>query len=162
MRASETRKRRVMSSSSGFLSSARVTVRGSRAIPQIGQGPGFVSRTSGSMGQTYSTVSPAAATGAAAAGPGAFIAAIEGPAFSQCSGSAANRSRQRGLQNRYVFPACSCEPPRAVAGSTFIPQTGSVCRRTEPGRPMVIFIPPSLMRPPRSRPVYLHRSGSLP
>ena len=96
MRASETRKRRVMSSSSGFLSSARVTVRGSSAMPQIRQGPGFVSRTSGSMGHTYSTLSPAA--GAAAAGTGALIAAIEGPAFSQCPGSAAKRSRQRGLQ----------------------------------------------------------------
>ncbi len=100
MRASETRKRRVMSSSSGFLSSARVTVRGSSAIPQIGQGPGFVSRTSGSMGQTYSTRSPAAGVGGAGAGPGALIAAAEGPAFSQCPGSAAKRSRQRGLQNQ--------------------------------------------------------------
>ena len=151
VRASETRKRRVMSSSSGFLSAARVTVRGSRAMPQIRQGPGFVSTTSGSIGQTNSTRSPDAATDAAGAGPGAPIAAIEGPAFSQCSGSAVNRSRQRGLQNQYVFPPCSCEPPRAVAGSTFIPHTGSVASFTEPGRPRVIFIPPSLMVPPSVR-----------
>ena len=100
MKASETRNRRVMSSSSGFFSSARVTVRGSSAMPQIRQGPGFVSRTSGSIGHTYSTRSPATATGGAGAGPGALIAPIEGPAFSQCSGSAAKRSRQRGLQNQ--------------------------------------------------------------
>jgi len=59
-------------------------------------------------------------------------ATVEGPCFSQCAGSEANRSRQRGLQNQYVLPACSCDPPRAVAGSTFIPQTGSVSSRTEP------------------------------
>ena len=86
-----------MSSSSGFVSSARVTVRGSSAMPQMGQGPGFVSSTSGSIGQTYSTLAPG---GAGASGAGALIAAIEGPAFSQCSGSAAKRSRQRGLQNQ--------------------------------------------------------------
>ncbi len=107
MSASETRKRRAMSSSSGFFSSARVTVRGSSAIPQTGHGPGFVSRTSGSMGHTYSTRSPAmrgstrspaAGAGGADAGPGALIAAADGPACSQCSGLAAKRSRQRGLQ----------------------------------------------------------------
>ena len=87
-----------MSSSSGFLSSARVTVRGSRAMPQIRQGPGFVSSTSGSIGQTYSTARTGGWRGRA--GTGALIAAIDGPAFSQCSGSAAKRSRQRGLQNQ--------------------------------------------------------------
>ena len=45
-----------MSSSSGFaLLERAATVRGSRAMPQIGQAPGFVSSTSGSIGQTHST-----------------------------------------------------------------------------------------------------------
>ena len=49
-----------------------------------------------------------------------------GPRASQPSGSAANFSRQPGLQKLYVVPRYSNDPPRAVAGSTFIPHTGSV------------------------------------
>ena len=55
--------RRVMSSSSGFCSST-VTVRGSNAMPQIGQSPGASRTISGCMGQTYS-VRDAGSTGAA-------------------------------------------------------------------------------------------------
>ena len=46
-------KRRLMSSSSGFFSS-RVTVRGSRAIPQIGQDPGPLRTICGCIGQVHS------------------------------------------------------------------------------------------------------------
>ncbi len=48
-------KRRVMSRSSGFSSSCEVTVRGSSAIPQIGQWPGPGRTISGCIGQVYST-----------------------------------------------------------------------------------------------------------
>src|SRR5208337_792528 len=47
--------RRVMSRSSG-LSSSTVTVRGSRAMPQIGQFPGCARTTSGCIGQVYSVL----------------------------------------------------------------------------------------------------------
>src|SRR5208282_6173489 len=47
--------RRVMSSSSG-LSSSAVTVRGSSAMPQIGQCPGSARTTSGCIGQVYSVL----------------------------------------------------------------------------------------------------------
>src|SRR5687767_1457308 len=46
--------RRVMSTSSGFGASSRVTVLGSSAMPQIGQEPGSPRTISGCMGQTYS------------------------------------------------------------------------------------------------------------
>src|SRR5512146_480860 len=49
-----TRKRRVMSTSSGFSSSSAAAVRGSRAIPHLGQFPGVSRTTSGCMGQTHS------------------------------------------------------------------------------------------------------------
>ncbi len=45
------RKRRDMSSSSGFGASSAVTVIGSSAMPQIGQEPGPSWTTSGCMGQ---------------------------------------------------------------------------------------------------------------
>ena len=48
------RKRRVMSSSSGFASSASETVRGSSAMPQMGQAPGPGRTISGCIGQTHS------------------------------------------------------------------------------------------------------------
>src|SRR5271154_6670216 len=44
--------RRVMSSSSGFLSSSE-TVIGSKAMPQIGHGPGLFVMISGCIGQVY-------------------------------------------------------------------------------------------------------------
>ena len=47
-------KRRVMSRSSGFSSSVAVTVRGSSAMPQMGQDPARSRTISGCMGQVYS------------------------------------------------------------------------------------------------------------
>jgi hypothetical protein len=44
-----------MSTSSGFTSSASETVRGSSAMPQIGQLPGAFRTIWGCMGQVYST-----------------------------------------------------------------------------------------------------------
>ena len=46
------RKRRVMSSSSGFRTGPAVTASGSSAMPQRGHGTGSVSRTWGHIGQT--------------------------------------------------------------------------------------------------------------
>ena len=55
VRAKLIQNRRVMSRSSG-LSSSTVTVRGSRAMPQIGQLPGSARTISGCMGQVYSVL----------------------------------------------------------------------------------------------------------
>ena len=60
--AVEIQSRRVISESSGF-SSFTDAVRGSRAMPHIGQVPGPICRTSGCIGHVYS---PAAGTSAAA------------------------------------------------------------------------------------------------
>src|SRR6516164_642845 len=51
-----TQKRRVMSVSSGFASSSKLTVRGSKAIPQSGQKPGSDLTISGCMGHVYSVL----------------------------------------------------------------------------------------------------------
>ena len=53
--ASPTQKRRVIERSSGSGFSSTVTVRGSRAMPHLGQVPGPSRTTSGCMGQVYST-----------------------------------------------------------------------------------------------------------
>jgi hypothetical protein len=106
--------RRVMSTSSGFTSSPAVTTRGSRAIPQIGQLPGAVRTISGCIGHTYSV--PAATGGSGSAG---FVGAA------YLAGSARNRSWHFWLQNQYVVPSCSADPPFARPGVTVMPQTGS-------------------------------------
>ena len=54
VRASPTQNRRVMSRSSGLASSSSVTIRGSRAMPQIGQAAGPGRTISGCMGHTHS------------------------------------------------------------------------------------------------------------
>ena len=53
--AALTQKRRFMSISSELSSSPSVVVRGSRAMPQIGQKPGALRTTSGCIGHVYST-----------------------------------------------------------------------------------------------------------
>ena len=59
--------RRVISRSSGLSSSIEVTVRGSSAIPQIGQLPGSARMISGCMGHVYSVfVSEAGVSGSRA------------------------------------------------------------------------------------------------
>ena len=71
MSASDQRKRRVMSSSSGFGCSSSETFAGSSAIPQIGHEPGRSARISGCIGQVYSASGSAGADiwGLAAPGP---------------------------------------------------------------------------------------------
>jgi len=66
--AAQTQNRLVMSRSSGFFSSAALTVRGSRAMPQIGHGPGSSRTICGCMGQVYSifVAGSAARTGSSA------------------------------------------------------------------------------------------------
>jgi hypothetical protein len=49
-----------------------------------------------------------------------------GPGDRNVLGSATNRSRQLGLQNQYVVPACSALPPSASPGITSMPHTGSI------------------------------------
>src|SRR3954470_14523848 len=49
-------KRRVMSTNSGLGASAKLTVRRSRAMPQIGHEPGSGRTISGYIGQTYSVL----------------------------------------------------------------------------------------------------------
>ncbi len=105
--AADTASRRRMSRSSGFVRGCAWTAFGSSAIPQIRHGLGFVSTTSGSIGQIHSAASavPADGTGAAAARAGGWVAGAAiadalGPRASQWPGSATKRSRQRGLQNQ--------------------------------------------------------------
>ncbi len=70
--ASAIQKRRVMSTSSGFSSSAVVGMTRSSAIPQMGQLPGPARRISGCIGQVYVALS--AAVDPAAAGCCACVA----------------------------------------------------------------------------------------
>src|SRR5579862_3305493 len=69
VRATATQKRRVMSRNSGFSSAAAVTVRGSRAMPQMGHEPGVGRMISGCMGQVYSVRVEATGTSASRAMP---------------------------------------------------------------------------------------------
>src|SRR5215813_14875763 len=51
-----TQNRRVMSTNSGLAASSKVTVRGSRAMPHMGQKPGAGRTISGCIGHTYSVL----------------------------------------------------------------------------------------------------------
>ena len=66
VRTAAVQKRRDMSRSSGVSCSApsRVTVRGSSAMPQIGQLPGRSRTISGCMGQVHSAAAPGRGAGA--------------------------------------------------------------------------------------------------
>src|SRR5690348_16136668 len=115
VRATPIQNRRCMLASSGFSPSSRLTVRGSRAIPQIGHAPGPFRTISGCIGQVY--VTPMAGAGAAGVEGGAP------PVY--LAGSARNFSRQRGLQKYHVLPPYSYDAA-ARAGSTVMPHTGSL------------------------------------
>jgi hypothetical protein len=68
-----TQNRLVISVNSGLGPSSTCAIRGSSAMPQIGQGPGRSLSTSGSMGQMYSTLGPGGATdGVVGCGRGAI------------------------------------------------------------------------------------------
>ena len=69
VRTTPTQKRRVMSRSSGFSSCTAVTVRGSRAMPQMGHDPGSGRTISGCMGQVYSVRVEARGTSGSSAMP---------------------------------------------------------------------------------------------
>jgi len=87
---------RLMLASSGFTGSSAdgnpPTTSGSSAMPQIGQGTGRLSLTSGSMGQTQITSPPGGAAG------GAALAAPPAPRERKLAGSAENFARHFGLQ----------------------------------------------------------------
>ena len=124
--------RRVMSTSSGFAASSRLTVCGSRAIPQMGQVPGSDWTISGCMGQTYVLCvrGTGAVTGSRAMpqrghapGPAWRTSGCMGQVYTvpapcpppwvswtwagvtHCAGSARNCARQCGLQKAYVMPS---------------------------------------------------------
>src|SRR3989442_5617126 len=102
-----TQRRRVRSRSSALSSSAPAT--GTRAMPHLGQDPGALRTISGCIGQVDS---------AACAGSGLGSAAY-------FSGSARNLDTQCLLQKKYFLPRQS-SLPAAFAGSTVMPQTGSI------------------------------------
>jgi len=86
-----TQKRRVMSRSSSLWVSSALTMRGSRAMPQIGHAPGWARTTCGCMGHVYSMRPGEAPLGDA-------TAAGAEPAY--FSGLERNRSRHDGPQNQ--------------------------------------------------------------
>ena len=100
-------------------------------MPQSGRGPA-PSGPPWVIGQTNSTRSPGMRQ-RSAAGAGGGPESSAGPPSSESRGPRCGIAP--AVQKPYVFPPCSCEPPRAVAGSTFIPHTGSVASFTEPGAP---------------------------
>ena len=69
VRTTATQKRRVMSCSSGFSSCVAVTVRGSRAMPQMGHDPGASRTIWGCMGHVYSVRVEASGTSGSRAMP---------------------------------------------------------------------------------------------
>ncbi len=117
--ATQTQNRRVISTSSGFFSSATLTVLGSSAMPQIGQSPGASRTISGCIGQVYSVLSMGSA-------------AMEGssamPHFGQSPGPCRRTSGSMGQVYSLeaslrtaegAAAACTigCEAGRAAAGA---------------------------------------------
>src|SRR2546421_8649457 len=112
--ATPTQKRNVIERSSLSSASSSETLRGSSAMPQMGQLPGRSRRISGCIGQVY--IAPAGSWD----GEGGF-------GFRYCSGFAANRSLHPLLQKKYFCPRCSTE--RSALAATLIPHTGSISLR---------------------------------
>src|SRR5437764_14668029 len=141
-RATLTQNLRVMSTSSGFVSSSSVMVRGSNAMPQIGQEPGASETISGCIGHVYSTdrgrpgpllLVPLSGEIATVACSARLIpTGVDGFGARYLSGSALNFSRQPNEQKKYVCPWCSNDPA-ARCGSTFIPHTGSIAALSAKG-----------------------------
>src|SRR4029079_4370171 len=100
-------KRLDMSRSSGFGRSSKVTILGSNAMPQMGQAPGSVETTSGSIGQMYSTLDPE--------GMAVGLAMRCAGGIRNAAGSWRNLSKQPVEQKKYVLPSCT-EEPAALSG----------------------------------------------
>ncbi len=81
-------KRRPMSFSSGLSAASAVTVRGSRAMPQIGHVPGSLHTICGCIGQTYSIFTFGTATGPTGSSAIPHFGQLSGPVFhtSGCMG----------------------------------------------------------------------------
>ena len=111
--------RRVMSTSSGLGSSSRLTVRGSRAMPQIGQEPGSCRTISGCMGQTYSVLVKGAA-GAAGSKAMPHLGQAPGPVCrtSGCIGQTYTASPGLFVVDVCALPACGQHVRRAVRAAT--------------------------------------------
>ena len=99
VKAVATQKRRVMSASSGLGPVSAVTVTGSRAIPQIGHGPGPGRRISGCIGHVHSATSSYTSwlREAASSDPCGGVRKL--------AGSCSKRSRQRSEQKWYGVPS---------------------------------------------------------
>src|SRR5882672_11596073 len=91
---------------------------GTSAMPHFGHEPGPSRTISGCIGQVYFT-----AAGAGCLAAGAFCAYF--------SGSAWNFAAQCLQQKKYFLPSCSTVAP-AFAGSTVMPQTGSIAMINHP------------------------------
>ena len=100
--------RRVMSTSSGFTSSSRLTVRGSSAMPQMGQVPGSERTISGCMGQTYVVCVP---------GMVVMIGSRAMPQRGQVPGLSWRTSGCMGQV--YTVPATGAPPWVSWAGATY-------------------------------------------
>ncbi len=110
--AAPIQRRRVMLANSGFGVSA-VAVRGSRAMPQMGQVPGRSRTICGCMGQVYSAEAAGGGVGGARRVP------------SYLGGSASNLVLQPREQKYQVCPAW-LRDAAAFSGRTFMPHTGSI------------------------------------
>ena len=122
----EIQKRRFMSTYSGFGPSSTVTVRGSSAMPQIGQLPGTSRTISGCIGQVHSVFVTTAAeiSGSSAIphfGQAPGLALTTSGSIGQIHFVPAGTSKGRVLEG---LPIASCAPARYRAGfaSNFVLQ----------------------------------------
>src|SRR5437899_1543957 len=111
--AAEIRNRRVMFLSSWSGTSA-VAVRGSSAMPQMGQKPGWLRTTSGCIGHVYST-----------SDDGGGAASFRADGCTNASGSSRKRRSHALAQKWYVLPSC-VTVATASSGAIVMPHTGSV------------------------------------
>src|ERR1039457_757263 len=94
-------------------------IKGSRAMPHFGQGPGPSCRISGCIGQVKVLVLRLLSLASVFVCSGFVL-----PAPVKLPGDALNFSRQWVLQKRYVVPSFS-RVAEGAEGSTSMPQTGS-------------------------------------
>src|SRR5277367_1148174 len=125
VRARLIQKRWVISRSSGFSSSVAEIVRGSSAMPQMGHDPGLGRTISGCIGQVYST-----GCGCGLGVPRVTRLELGRAGLRYFPGSDLNFSAQPAQQKYSDLPACS-RRCFAVAGFTFMPQTGSFTTTAE-------------------------------
>ena len=126
------RKRRVMSISSGFLPSSSVGVRGSSAMPQIGQLPARSRTISGCMGQVHTAPAAGGAAGrrlcAVRRGRRAppWVPRVARPGPARRDSAPGPRGTCRGTRRSRSGRCCpSCWWEIGLSGETVMPHTGS-------------------------------------